>query len=163
DRPQLRRGRPAHAAHGPPAGDAGAALRHEVRRGLPATLAGPADGAGARAAGPRSRHRPGHQNRGRRQLPPRLPDDGLRRAAGAEKVLLQTQGGHSLTLEDTPAGGKVTLETPGGRTLTLDDTPPGGVTLASAAGVRLSFSDAGGTLTLTAPLGVTVQSGGPLT
>jgi hypothetical protein len=82
---------------------------------------------------------------------------------GAEKVLLKTQGGHALTLDDAPGGGKVTLQTQGGRTLTLDDTPLGGVTLASAAGAQLSFSDAGGTLTLTAPLGVTVQSGGPIT
>jgi hypothetical protein len=82
---------------------------------------------------------------------------------GAEKVLVKTQGGHRLTLDDAPGQGKVTLQTSGGRTLTLDDTPPGGVTLASAAGVQIAFSDAGGMLTLTAPLGVTIQSGGTIT
>jgi uncharacterized protein involved in type VI secretion and phage assembly len=81
---------------------------------------------------------------------------------GAEKVLVKTQGGHQLTLDDAPGQGKVTLQTDGGRTLTLDDTPPGAVTLASAAGVQIQFSDAGGTLTLTAPMGVTIQSGGPV-
>jgi hypothetical protein len=82
---------------------------------------------------------------------------------GAEKMLVKTQGGHSLTLDDAPGQGKVTLQTSGGRTLTLDDTPPGGVTRASAAGVQMEFSDAGGMLTLSAPLGVTIQSGGTIT
>jgi phage baseplate assembly protein gpV len=77
---------------------------------------------------------------------------------GAERITLKSQGGNTLTLDDTPGLGKVALETNGGRTLVLDDTPPGSVSLSSAAGVQIQFSDAAGTLLISAPLAITIQS-----
>jgi len=77
---------------------------------------------------------------------------------GAEKVTLRTQGGHTLTLDDQPAGPKVSLTTTQGRTLTLDDTPPGQISLSTPAGVQITLSDAGGTLSIAAPLQINLQS-----
>lgn len=77
---------------------------------------------------------------------------------GAEKVTLRTQGGHTLTLDDQPAGPKISLATTMGRTLVLDDTPPGQVSVSTPAGVQITLSDAGGMLTLAAPLQISLQS-----
>ena len=77
---------------------------------------------------------------------------------GAEKVTLRTQGGNSLTLDDQPGGAKISLTTALGRSLVLDDTPPGEITLSTLAGVQITLSDAGGTLTLQAPLQISLQS-----
>lgn len=76
---------------------------------------------------------------------------------GAEKVTLKSQGGHQLVLDDTPGLGKITLQTSGGGQLVLDDTPPGSVTLSSAT-AQIQFSDAGGTLRISAPLLIQLQS-----
>lgn len=77
---------------------------------------------------------------------------------GAESVTLKTQGGHRIVLDDAPGRGKVTVQTRGGLSLTLDDTPPGSLGLATALGAGLSATDAGGALTISAPLAITLQS-----
>jgi phage baseplate assembly protein gpV len=77
---------------------------------------------------------------------------------GSEKVTLRTQGGHTLTLDDQPAAPKISLTTTQGRTLVLDDTPPGQISLSTPAGVQITLSDAGGMLTLAAPLQISLQS-----
>lgn len=78
--------------------------------------------------------------------------------SGAEKVTLRTQGGHQIVLDDAPGQAKITVQTGGGQTLTLDDTPPGGAGLQSASGAGVSASNAGGTLTISAPLSIILQS-----
>jgi hypothetical protein len=77
---------------------------------------------------------------------------------GSEKITLRTQGGQTLTLDDQPAGPKISLTTARGRMLVLDDTPPGGISVSTPSGAQITFSDAGGTLTLTAPLQISLQS-----
>jgi phage baseplate assembly protein gpV len=77
---------------------------------------------------------------------------------GAEKVTLRSQSGHTLTLDDQPIGPKISLTTALGRTLVLDDTPAGQITLRTPTGVQISLSDAGGMLTLAAPLQISLQS-----
>lgn len=63
-----------------------------------------------------------------------------------KKVLIVTEGGHSITLDDTPGVGGITLETSGGQKLVL-----------SALGVKLD-NGMGGTIELTGPR-VSVNSG----
>jgi hypothetical protein len=77
---------------------------------------------------------------------------------GSEKITLRTHGGHTLMLDDQPAGPKISLTTAQGRSLVLDDTPPGQMSLSTSAGVQITLSDAGGMLTLTAPLQISLQS-----
>jgi phage baseplate assembly protein gpV len=77
---------------------------------------------------------------------------------GSEKVTLRTQGGHILTMDDQPAGPKITLTTPQGRSLVLDDTPPGQITISTVSGVSITLSDAGGMMTLAAPVQISLQS-----
>ena len=77
---------------------------------------------------------------------------------GAEKVTVKTHGGHLLELDDHPGVGKVTLRSANGRELVLDDTPVGSVTLSTPMGVQLQMQDAGGSLTLSAPLQITLES-----
>jgi hypothetical protein len=87
---------------------------------------------------------------------------------GQERVLLETQGGHSLTMEDTP--GSVAVRTSGGQEVLMEDTPakitlstvsgstvtiqdvPSSVTIKTAAGVQLVVTDAGG-VSISAPTG----------
>ena len=80
-------------------------------------------------------------------------------APGAEKVILKSKSGHELTLDDRPGQGKVTLETARGATLILDDTPPGSATLRTPGGSQITISDAGGTMTISAPVQLQLQSG----
>ena len=77
---------------------------------------------------------------------------------GAQKITLRSQGGHTLTLDDQPAGPKIALTTAQGRSLVLDDTPPGQISLSTPTGAQITLSDAGGTLTLAAPLQISLQS-----
>jgi phage baseplate assembly protein gpV len=77
---------------------------------------------------------------------------------GLEKITLRSQGGHTLTVDDQPAGPKISLTTARGRTLVLDDTPPGQISLSTPTGVQITLSDAGGMLTLAAPLRISLQS-----
>jgi hypothetical protein len=81
-------------------------------------------------------------------------------SSGAQKIRIKTQGGHELVMDDSPTGPKVTLKTAQGRTLTLDDTPPGSTTLQTPTGTSVSLSDAAGTLTLSAPTMITLQTDG---
>jgi uncharacterized protein involved in type VI secretion and phage assembly len=71
---------------------------------------------------------------------------------------LVSRSGHEVTLDDTPLAGKVVVKTNGGRSLTLDDTPPGKITMQSATGVSITLDDATGSLTLSAPLSITLQA-----
>jgi hypothetical protein len=77
---------------------------------------------------------------------------------GSEKITLRSQGGHTLTLDDQPASPKISLTTAQGRTLVLDDTPPGQIALSTPTGVQITLSDAGGMLTLAAPVQISLQS-----
>jgi len=77
---------------------------------------------------------------------------------GTEHITLRTQGGNTLKLDDQPTGPKITLMTAQGRTLVLDDTPPGQMSLSTPSGVQITLSDAGGMLTLAAPLQISLQS-----
>lgn len=77
---------------------------------------------------------------------------------GSEKVTLRTQGGDTLVLDDQPSRPKISLTTAQGRSLVFDDTPPGQISLGTPSGVRITLSDAGGILTLAAPLQISLQS-----
>jgi hypothetical protein len=78
---------------------------------------------------------------------------------GAEKVTVKTKGGHQLVMDDTPLGPKVTLTTAQNRTLVLDDTPPGQASISTPIGASVTLSDTG-TLTLTAPIMINLQTDG---
>lgn len=71
---------------------------------------------------------------------------------------LVSRSGHEVTLDDSPGQGKVTVKTKGGHELVLDDTPPGKVTLKSQGGCEIELSDAGGILTLKAPLALNLEA-----
>lgn len=92
--------------------------------------------------------------------------------AGKERVLMKTQGGHSIELKD--ADGTVEIVSKGGQKVTLADSPagitvatasgssvqvtdaPSEITVRTAGGVLLAVSDTGVTLTApTAPVSVT--------
>jgi uncharacterized protein involved in type VI secretion and phage assembly len=62
-----------------------------------------------------------------------------------QKVLLQTLGGHSVLLDDTPGVGGITLTTATGETLTMNAQ---GITLQTGSGFELSL----------APQGITLQT-----
>ncbi|MDR3698749.1 MAG: phage baseplate assembly protein V [Candidatus Sulfopaludibacter sp.] len=69
-----------------------------------------------------------------------------------------SRSGHEITLDDSPSAGKVTVKTNGGRTLTLDDTPPGKASLSTPSGISIELDDSTGTLTLSAPLSIVLQT-----
>jgi uncharacterized protein involved in type VI secretion and phage assembly len=60
-----------------------------------------------------------------------------------QKVLLQTMGGHSVLLDDTPGVGGITLTTATGEKMTMTSQ---GITLQTASGVELSLAPDGITL-----------------
>jgi phage baseplate assembly protein gpV len=78
--------------------------------------------------------------------------------AGAGKIIVKTQSGHTLTLDDAPAAPKITLTTAGGRTLVLDDSQGGQAVISTPSGVKISMSDSGGTMSLVAPLQISLES-----
>jgi phage baseplate assembly protein gpV len=78
---------------------------------------------------------------------------------GAEKFTVKTQGGHELVMDDSPMGPTVTLRTSQGRTLVLSDTAPGHASISTPIGVSVTLSDTG-TLTLSAPTMITLQTQG---
>jgi uncharacterized protein involved in type VI secretion and phage assembly len=67
-----------------------------------------------------------------------------------------SRSGHEVTMDDSAGAGKVTVKTSGGRSLTLDDT--GSITLGTPAGLTIQFDDTSGSLTISAPLAITLQS-----
>jgi phage baseplate assembly protein gpV len=69
-----------------------------------------------------------------------------------------SRSGHEITLDDSPLAGKIKIRTNDGRSLTLDDTPPGKITLETPGGVSITLDDASGTLTLSAPVAIVLQS-----
>jgi phage baseplate assembly protein gpV len=69
-----------------------------------------------------------------------------------------SRSGHEITLDDSPLTGKIKIRTNDGRSLTLDDTPPGKITLETPGGVSITLDDASGTLTLSAPVAIVLQS-----
>jgi phage baseplate assembly protein gpV len=79
-------------------------------------------------------------------------------SSGAEKVTIKTQGGHQIELDDTPGQGKITVRSNGGRSLVLDDTPSGSATLSTPSGCEVQCDDAGGSLTISAPTSITLES-----
>lgn len=73
-----------------------------------------------------------------------MPTDLL--APPYKKVMIVTEGGHSITLDDTPGAGGITLKTSGGQKLVLN-----------ATGVEID-NGMGGTIKLTGPQ-VSINSG----
>jgi uncharacterized protein involved in type VI secretion and phage assembly len=71
---------------------------------------------------------------------------------------LVSRSGHEVTLDDSPMAGKVTVKTQGGRSLTLDDTPPGKVTMQTPSGISVVLDDSTGTLTLSAPTSIVLET-----
>lgn len=69
-----------------------------------------------------------------------------------------SRSGHELTFDDATGAEKITLKTQGGRVITLDDTPPGQLSISTPGGIQLTLSDADGSLTLSAPLQINLQS-----
>ena len=69
-----------------------------------------------------------------------------------------SRSGHEITLDDTPLSGKITIKTNDRRSLTLDDTPPGKISLETPGGLSITLDDATGTLTLSAPAAIVLQS-----
>lgn len=70
-----------------------------------------------------------------------------------KKVLLQTQGGNSVVLDDSPGVGGITLTTASGEKLSLSAQ---GITLTTKAGDKLSLSPQGATLQTAAGQKVTL-------
>ena len=60
-----------------------------------------------------------------------------------KKVLIKTEGGHSILLDDTGSK-KITISTPGGQQFILDDAGGGSVTLQTKGGQKIVLNDAGG-------------------
>jgi uncharacterized protein involved in type VI secretion and phage assembly len=71
---------------------------------------------------------------------------------------LVSRSGHEVTLDDSPGAGKVKVKTKDGRSLTLDDTLPGKIVLETPSGLAIELDDLTGTLTLRAPLAITLQA-----
>jgi phage baseplate assembly protein gpV len=69
-----------------------------------------------------------------------------------------SRSGHELTFDDTSGEEKVKVRTQGGHELTLDDTPPGKVTLKTKLGSSIELDEATGTLRITSPLSIMLQS-----
>jgi phage baseplate assembly protein gpV len=69
-----------------------------------------------------------------------------------------SRSGHEITLDDSTLAGKVIVRTNDGRSLTLDDTPPGKVKLETPSGISIELDDATGTLKLTAPTAIVLES-----
>ncbi len=75
-----------------------------------------------------------------------------------ESILVQSQGGHQITLDDSGGQGKIEIKTGAGHTLTLDDAG-GTLTVADKGGNKLSFDANANSLTISAG-GNTDQKGG---
>ncbi len=67
-----------------------------------------------------------------------------------------SRSGHELTMDDSPGGGGVTVKTSGGRSLTLDDS--GSITIGGLGGMSIQLDDTSGSLTINAPLSITMNT-----
>lgn len=71
-----------------------------------------------------------------------MPSDIL--APPYKKLMIVTEGGHKVTLDDTPGIGHLTLESKGGHKVKLDDTPgAGGITLETSTGAKIAITAQG--------------------
>ena len=87
------------------------------------------------------------------------PPDQAKQSPDNNIRTIVSRSGHELTFDDTAGSEKITLKTQGGHTLTLDDAPAGPtVTLSSAGGVQITLSDIDGSLSITAPLQISMES-----
>lgn len=80
----------------------------------------------------------------------------------AAKVVIRSQGGHQLVLDDEGGQGKIELTTAGGHTLTLDDAG-GTATLTDSGGNSLEFNASAGSLTVQVTGNAEQTVGGNLT
>lgn len=69
-----------------------------------------------------------------------------------------SRSGHELTFDDTTGEQKVKVKTQGGHELTLDDTAAGKVTLKTKLGSSIELDDSTGTLKITSPISIMIQS-----
>ncbi|HYR10127.1 MAG TPA: phage baseplate assembly protein V [Longimicrobium sp.] len=69
-----------------------------------------------------------------------LPGDMLATVAPEKNLMLITQGGHKLLLDDTPGMGGITLETSGGQKITLKST---GVEITDGMGAKITLGPDG--------------------
>jgi len=77
-----------------------------------------------------------------------------------KKLMVKTEGGHTLTLDDSPGIGNLTLKTSGGHKLVLDDTPgAGGIVLETSTGAKLSITSTG--IEITNGQGASLKLQGP--
>jgi hypothetical protein len=72
---------------------------------------------------------------------------------GQERILLETQGGHHLVLEDAP--GTLELATTGGQKLKMQDTP-GQIALSTPSGSNVTINDLPSSIQVTTAGGVSV-------
>jgi len=75
-----------------------------------------------------------------------FPGDLLAAAEPQKSLMLITQGGHELLLDDTPGTGGITLKTSGGQKITLKST---GVEIADGSGAKIVMD----------PSGITIDNG----
>jgi phage baseplate assembly protein gpV len=71
---------------------------------------------------------------------------------------LVSRTGHEVTFDDSPSAGKVIVKTNNGLSLELDDTPPGKITLETPRGISIVMDDGIGTLTIRAPTAIVLES-----
>ena len=86
------------------------------------------------------------------------PPDQAQPSAENNVRTIVSRSGHEITFDDSPGTEKITVKSQGGRSITLDDTPPGQLSISTPTGVQISLSDADGSLTLSAPLQINLQS-----
>jgi phage baseplate assembly protein gpV len=84
--------------------------------------------------------------------------DQARPSADNDVRTIVSRSGHELTFDDTSNAQLVKVKTQGGHELTLDDTPPGKVTLKTRLGSSIELDDSSGTLRITSPVAIMLQS-----
>jgi uncharacterized protein involved in type VI secretion and phage assembly len=70
----------------------------------------------------------------------------------SEKVVVNTTRGHTVTLDDDEINGGVTLETNGGHSISLNDGISGGVSVKTNGGHTIAMDDELGEITISTPL-----------
>ncbi|HEY5933080.1 MAG TPA: phage baseplate assembly protein V [Kofleriaceae bacterium] len=69
-----------------------------------------------------------------------------------------SRSGHEITFDDTSAKEQIKIKSKGGHELVLDDTPPGKITLSTKLGSKLEIDEATQSMTLRAPLAITIET-----